>query len=63
MTDDIAKLKSDSIMLGRIAAYVEDFCKSDEDTTLTCVLRLLAQYRSMEADVLWDAIRKWEEEE
>ena len=61
MTDDIAKLKSESLMLGRIAAHVEDFAESDEDTTLICVLRLLAKYHSMEADSLWDLIRKEEE--
>ena len=60
---DIKQLRLDSHMLRRIATYTEDFSESDENTTLTCVLRLLARYRSMEADILWDAIRKWEEEE
>ena len=44
-------------MLSRIAAYVEDFAESDEDTTVICVLRLLARYHHMEADCMYDAIK------
>lgn len=60
--EEIEQLKADSHMLGRIAAFTEDFCESDEDTTLICVLRLLARYHSMEAESLWDVIRKEEEQ-
>lgn len=57
MSDNIEKLKEDSQMLSRIAAYVEDFAESDEDTTIMCVLRLLAKYHQLEADCMWDAIK------
>lgn len=58
MNKDIEQFKSDSRMLSRIAAYVEDFADSDEDTTIICVLRLLARYHQMEADCLYDAIKQ-----
>ena len=61
MNEDIEELKRQSRMLGRIAAHLEDFVEHDEDTTLICVLRLLARYHQMEADSLWDLIRKEEE--
>ena len=54
---EIKQWKSDSLMLGRIGAYTEDFCESEEDTVLICVLRLLARYHSLEADSLFDAIQ------
>lgn len=57
MMEDIEQLKENSRMLSRIAAYVEDFAESDEDTTVICVLRLLARYHQMEADCIWDAIK------
>jgi hypothetical protein len=57
MSEDIEQLKSDSRMLSRIAAYVENFAESDEDTTSICVLRLLAKYHQIEADCMWDAIK------
>ena len=57
MSDNIEQLKFDSRMLSRIAACVEDFANSDEDTTIICVLRLLARYHQMEADCIWDAIK------
>jgi len=57
MSDNIEQLKKHSQMLGRIAIYVEDFGESEEDTTLICVLRLLARYHQMEADAMWDAIK------
>lgn len=60
MSEDIEQLKENSRMLSRIAAYVEDFAESDEDTTLICVLRLLARYHQMEADAMWDSIREEE---
>ena len=60
MSDSIEQLKSDSRMLSRIAAYVEDFADSDEDTTIICVLRLLARYHQIEADCMWNAIKNEE---
>lgn len=57
MSEDIEQLKENSRMLSRIAAYVEDFAESDEDTTIICVLRLLARYHHMEADCMYDAIK------
>ena len=60
MSDNIEQLKKHSQMLGRIASCVEDFAESEEDTTLICVLRLLARYHQMEADAMWDAIREEE---
>lgn len=57
MSDNIEQLKSDSRMLSRISAYVEDFADSDEDTTIICVLRLLARHHQMEADCIHDAIK------
>lgn len=57
MSEDIEQLKENSRMLSRIAAYVEDFAESNEDTTIICVLRLLARYHHMEADCMYDAIK------
>jgi hypothetical protein len=57
VSDNIEKLKEHSQMLGRIGMYVEDFAESDEDTTIICVLRLLARYHHMEADCMYDAIK------
>jgi hypothetical protein len=55
------QLKSNSRMLSRIASYVEDFAESEEDTTLICVLRLLARYHQIQADSMWDAIKNEQE--
>lgn len=57
MSDNIEQLKKHSQMLGRIASCVEDFAESEEDTTLICVLRLLARYHQMQADCIHDAIK------
>jgi hypothetical protein len=51
-----------SQMLGRIASYVEDFAQSDDDTTLVCVLRLLAVVHELKADAIHRAIEREEEE-
>jgi hypothetical protein len=48
-------------MLGRIASYVEDFAESDDDTTLVCVLRLLAVVYELKADQIYRAIEREEE--
>jgi hypothetical protein len=53
--------ENDSIMLSRIAAYVEDFAQSDDDTTLLCVLRLLAVVYELKADEMHRAIEREEE--
>lgn len=58
--NEIESLKRQSRMLSRIAAYLEDFVENDDDSTLICVLRLLARYHSMEADSLHELIAKEE---
>lgn len=50
-----------SQMLGRIASCVEDFAESDDDTTLLCVLRLLAVVYELKADQIHNAIEREEE--
>jgi hypothetical protein len=49
-------------MLGRIAAYVEDFAETTEDSTLICVLRLLVNYHELKAAELYRAIAREEGE-
>ena len=51
------ELLEHSRMLGRIGAYVEDFCK-EEDTTLMGVVRILAEYHELKADYNWKALEK-----
>lgn len=43
----IKDLERHSQMLGIIGAHVEEWCKSEEDTTLTAVLRLISEYYSL----------------
>lgn len=50
-----------SIMLSQIASYVEDFAKSEEDTTLMCVLRLLIAYHDAKVGELYGALEQEEE--
>lgn len=50
-----------SQMLSQIAAYVEDFAESPDDTTLVCVLRLLAVCYELKADEIHNAIEREEE--
>ena len=57
MSDNIKQLQSKAYMLARIAVWVEDFAKSQEDTTSICVLRLLAEYHQLKADQIWYAIK------
>ena len=45
------ELKSHSQMLGMIGAYVEEFC-DEEDTTLTGVIKLLADYYALKGENL-----------
>ena len=61
MSKDIKQLHSESYMLARIGAWVEDFAESKEDTTSICVLRLLAKYHWLAADRIWYAIKDEEE--
>jgi len=51
-----------SIMLGRIAAYVEDFAETENDSTLLCVLRLLVAYYELKQAELYRAIEREEGE-
>ena len=48
----IEELKSHSQMLGRITGFVEDYAKSEEDSTLLCVLRVLRENHLLKADEL-----------
>jgi len=48
-------------MLSQIASYVEDFAKSEEDTTLMCVLRLLIAYHDAKVGELYRALEQEEE--
>jgi len=52
---------NDSQMLTRIDAYVRDFAQSPDDTTLLCVLRLLAVCYELKADEMHRAIEREEE--
>ena len=54
-------LKSHSLMLGRVGAYVEGFCKNEEDTVLVAVLRLLSEYHSLKAESLFRSLEAEEE--
>jgi len=54
-----------SLMLSQIAAFVEDFAETTEDSTLLCVLRLLVAYHSLRHELktaeLYRAIEREEE--
>ncbi len=64
LTDEqFDELKSHSLMLSRISAYVEDFCRSEEDTTLVGVLRLLSEYHSLKADSMYDRLEAEKEKQ
>lgn len=47
---EVTSSDSHSTMLSQICAFVEDFARSDEDTTLVCVLNLLEEYYELKAD-------------
>ena len=49
-----------SLELSRIAAYVEDFAETENDTTLLCVLRLLVAYHELKQAELYRAIEREE---
>lgn len=54
--------KSHSVMLGRIANIVSDFCEKDTDTTLVAVARLKARYLELEARFAWELLDNLEKE-
>jgi len=51
----IKELEEHSLMLGRIANLVEEFCE-EEETTLQGVAKLLAHYRNYQAMEAWDFV-------
>ena len=55
-TEQIEELKRHSQMLGRIGAWVADFCEDDEATVEEAVINLVARYRSLEADYAHDRL-------
>jgi hypothetical protein len=50
-------------MLSQICVFVEDFSRSDEDTTLICVLNLLEEYYELKADEVRMYVRKEQEKQ
>jgi hypothetical protein len=46
------------VMLSQIASYVEGFAKSDEDSTLLCVLYLLADYYQLKSNEAYQGIEQ-----
>lgn len=58
--DILQQLMSDtnSMMLSQIASYVEDFAETEDDTTLMCVVRLLAEYHQLKADQHYEALER-----
>ena len=52
------RLVAMSNMLGTIGAYVEDFCESEEDTTLQAVIRLLYKYHELQADYYYHRVKE-----
>lgn len=59
MDEELRKLKQE---LGKISVWVEDFAKDPDDTTYLCVLRLLADYRRLQAQEVEEVIYKLEPE-
>jgi len=53
--EQIKELEEHSLMLGRIANLVGEFCEEDE-TTLQGVAKLLAHYRDSQARDAWDLV-------
>ena len=52
---------NDSLMLSRIDSHVRDFAQSHDDTTLLCVLRLLALCYELKGDEIYRAIEREEQ--
>jgi hypothetical protein len=44
--------------LGKIGMWLEDFAKTDDDTTYLLFLRLLADYRRQQAQVMDNAVER-----
>jgi hypothetical protein len=62
MSEDYVKeLEKNSQMLGRIAGFVGEFAKNEEDSTLLCVLRALQENYYYKADEIGYYIRKEEQ--
>ena len=62
MSEDYVKqLEQNSQMLGRIAGFVGEFAKNEEDSTLLCVLRALQENYYYKADEIGYYIRKEEQ--
>lgn len=40
----------------RISATIEDFAQSENDTTIVCLLRLLAEYHNLKAEKMYEAL-------
>ena len=49
-----------SLMLSRICGHVEQFAKTENDSTLLCVLRLLVAYHELKQAELYGAIEREE---
>jgi hypothetical protein len=58
----INELKHLEREVGKTHMWVEDFAKNPEDSTYLCVLRLLADYRRLQAHEVEEAIEKLENE-
>jgi hypothetical protein len=52
MKEDIEQLKSYRNMLSQICTEVEEFCETEESTTLDCVLEMKAQLLEAKAQLL-----------
>ena len=47
-------------MLSQISIWLEDFAKDQNDTTYLCFLRMLADYRHLQAQAVEEAIDRVE---
>ena len=56
--EEYTRLQSHSRMLGTIGSYVEDFCESEEDTTLAAVICLLQKYHELQAERYYTDLEK-----
>lgn len=56
--EEYSKLKAESIMLGQIAGYVEEFCEDEHDTTLIAVVALLADYYYLKSEDMGETLTR-----
>jgi hypothetical protein len=56
MNDELTYRK----MLSQISIWLEDFAKDQNDTTYLCFLRMLADYRHLQAQAVEEAIDRVE---